>query len=293
MKADINRLGRLPDILRRLLGLEERMTPVENRLTAEEAREKKGPPGDSAYQVAVANGFVGDQAAWLASLKAKDGTAATIVVDTVTTLAAGQLAAVTNNGTSTAAKFAFAIPQGQPGQAATISLDTVSTLAAGAPATVTLGGTAQARTISFGIPQGLAGQAASIALGSVTTLAAGSAATVTMGGTPQARTISFGIPQGAAGTPATTLLGTIVLTETAVVAINAGTRRLTVVTPTAWGVTTGQPIIINPVSTVPAGYATHDAYATAANTLSVGITAPLLAIGASYSITCQVRRING
>lgn len=28
-----------------------------------------GPPGDSAYQIAVANGFVGDEAAWLLSLK--------------------------------------------------------------------------------------------------------------------------------------------------------------------------------------------------------------------------------
>ena len=29
-----------------------------------------GPPGDSAYQIAVANGFVGNEAAWLLSLKA-------------------------------------------------------------------------------------------------------------------------------------------------------------------------------------------------------------------------------
>jgi len=28
-----------------------------------------GPPGDSAYQIAVANGFVGNEAAWLLSLK--------------------------------------------------------------------------------------------------------------------------------------------------------------------------------------------------------------------------------
>lgn len=28
-----------------------------------------GPPGDSAYEIAVANGFVGNEAAWLLSLK--------------------------------------------------------------------------------------------------------------------------------------------------------------------------------------------------------------------------------
>jgi len=33
-----------------------------------------GPPGDSAYQIAVANGFVGNEAAWLLSLKGANGT---------------------------------------------------------------------------------------------------------------------------------------------------------------------------------------------------------------------------
>ena len=32
-----------------------------------------GPAGDSAYEVAVANGFVGDEAAWLASLVGAQG----------------------------------------------------------------------------------------------------------------------------------------------------------------------------------------------------------------------------
>lgn len=32
-----------------------------------------GPAGDSAYDIAVANGFVGDEAAWLASLQGTDG----------------------------------------------------------------------------------------------------------------------------------------------------------------------------------------------------------------------------
>lgn len=34
---------------------------------------KDGEDGKSAYQIAVANGFIGDEVAWLASLKGKDG----------------------------------------------------------------------------------------------------------------------------------------------------------------------------------------------------------------------------
>lgn len=100
-------------------------------------------------------------------------------------------------------------------------------------------------------------------------------------------------PQGATGPqgPAVqTLLGTFTLSESAVLAISAGTRRLTVSVPSAWGVAPGQNLICFP-NAIPAGYATHDVVATAANTISVGLTAPLLAIGASYTITCRLVRI--
>jgi len=98
-----------------------------------------------------------------------------------------------------------------------------------------------------------------------------------------------------AGTPgkdATTLLGVVTLTETAAtVAISAGTRRLTIATPAAWGVKVGDDLVVSPVS-VPGGYATHDVTVTGPNTITVGLTAPLLAIGAKYSIECRVRRFN-
>ncbi len=97
---------------------------------------------------------------------------------------------------------------------------------------------------------------------------------------------------GAPGKDATTLLGTVTLTETAaLVAISAGTRRLTITTPAAWGVKVGDDLTVSPVS-VPAGYATHDVTVTGPNTISVGLTAPLLAIGATYSITCRLRRLS-
>ena len=40
----------------------------------------KGDPGSSAYDVAVAGGFVGTEAQWLASLEGADGTSVTITV---------------------------------------------------------------------------------------------------------------------------------------------------------------------------------------------------------------------
>lgn len=109
---------------------------------ADGAQGDPGPTGDdgaSAYEVAVANGFVGDEAAWLASLvgatgatgpqgptgatgpagatgaTGAPGTAATIAVGTVTTGAAGSSAVITNSGSSSAAVFDFTIPRGDTG----------------------------------------------------------------------------------------------------------------------------------------------------------------------------------
>lgn len=101
--------------------------------------------------------------------------------------------------------------------------------------------------------------------------------------------------QGPAGAPATnpaTLLGTVTLSETAAVAITAGTRRLTLTTPTTWGVTAGQNLLIFPVSVPSGAYATHDVIATGANTISVGLTAPLIAVLSSYTIQCRLVRLN-
>ena len=54
--------------------LTEYMDATNQRLDALEAGDVgSGDPGASAYQVAVANGFVGDQAAWLASLQGATG----------------------------------------------------------------------------------------------------------------------------------------------------------------------------------------------------------------------------
>ena len=97
---------------------------------------------------------------------------------------------------------------------------------------------------------------------------------------------------GKDGAPATTLLGTLTISESATVAISAGLRRVTVTTPSAWGVAVGQDLIISAVSLPSAAYALHDVVVTGANTISVGITTPAIALLASYSIQCRVRRLN-
>jgi hypothetical protein len=86
-----------------------------------------GADGESAYEVAVANGFVGTEAAWLASLRGPQGntgtsgasgppgTAATVTIGTVDTGAPGSAASVSNIGTSTNAILNITIPRGDTG----------------------------------------------------------------------------------------------------------------------------------------------------------------------------------
>lgn len=86
-----------------------------------------------------------------------------------------------------------------------------------------------------------------------------------------------------------TLVGTATITETALLALTAGVRRVNV--PIAGVVPAGNYIAL-PASVPPAGYGIMDAICTANNTLQVSLIAPLLAIGASYSIPIRVVRIN-
>lgn len=94
---------------------------------------------------------------------------------------------------------------------------------------------------------------------------------------------------GPAGQSGATLVGTATITETALIALTAGVRRVNV--PIA-GVVPGANYIAFPTSAPPAGYGIMDAICTANNTLQVSLIAPLLAIGASYSIPIRVVRIN-
>jgi hypothetical protein len=131
-----------------------------------------------------------------------------------------------------------------------------------------------------------------LSIGAVTTLAAGSQATASLTGTAGSPKLNIGVPRGDTGAPGATALGTVTISETASLAINAGTRRVTITTPTAWGVVPGQNLLLFPAAVPNASYATHDVIATAANTLSIGLTTPAIALLSSYSISARLVRIN-
>lgn len=97
---------------------------------------------------------------------------------------------------------------------------------------------------------------------------------------------------GAKGDPGATLLGSITVAETILVAVGSGARRVTITTPTAWGVTAGQALIAFATTVPTSAYAVHDVIATGANTISVAVSTPALAVAASYSIPCRIVRIN-
>ena len=86
-----------------------------------------------------------------------------------------------------------------------------------------------------------------------------------------------------------TLIGTVTITETASIAILAGTRKVTVSAP---GAVVGGNYALFPVGATPAGYAIADVVATAANVLQVTMIVPAIVLGGSYSLPCRLVRIN-
>lgn len=96
--------------------------------------------------------------------------------------------------------------------------------------------------------------------------------------------------KGADGKNASALLGTITIGQTATVAITAGVRRVTVAIPASLGVKAGDALMFCPTTAI-AGYAFHDTVAVSATSLSIGMTGPLLAIGANWSINGQLLRL--
>ncbi len=195
------------------------------------------------------------------------GKAATVRVGSVTVGAVGSSPKVVNSGADTAAVLDFTLPVPRDGTDGASAYEVARAAGYGGTATqwlTTLIGAAGKSAYQLARDGGYAGT--------------------------QAQWLASLV--GAPGRDATTLLGTVTLTEAAaLVAISAGTRRLTVAVPAAWGVKVGDDLVVSPVS-VPAGYATHDVTVTGPNTISIGLTAPLLAIGASYAIQCRVRRFN-
>lgn len=166
---------------------------------------QQGEPGESAYAIAVRNGFVGSEFAWLQSLKGAAGdTGADAYEVAVSQGFIGDRSAWLQSlkgepGTN-------GLP-GEPGTAATISVGSVSV---GTETTVRNVGTAQNAILEFVLqagpagPAGQPGQAATLSLGNVSV---GTTAGVTMRGTASARILDFVLqpgpqgPQGPQGVP--------------------------------------------------------------------------------------------
>lgn len=95
---------------------------------------------------------------------------------------------------------------------------------------------------------------------------------------------------GSTGPSPLVSLGTATLAETAVIAISAGFRTLTIIGIT--GLLTTDNVLLFPVVTagvgIPDGYAIHNTWCSANGTLKVRLSVPLIALGQNYSIPCRV-----
>lgn len=77
----------------------------------------------------------------------------------------------------------------------------------------------------------------------------------------------------------------IAVAQTATIALTAGLRDITVSVP---GLAVGAACDVLALARPPTNYAFHNAWCETAGVLSVRISAPLLALGASFSIPCKL-----
>lgn len=105
--------------------------------------------------------------------------------------------------------------------------------------------------------------------------------------------------KGDTGAAGATLIGQVIVGQTATIAIALGIREVTVALA---GVVAGERYVafarsykLNGGASFagrPAGYTVLDCACNAAGQITVSLNAPLLAIGSSYAITCDIVRIN-
>jgi hypothetical protein len=244
------------------------------------------------------------------ALRGLPGKAATVKVGSVSFGPVGSSPAISNSGTDAAAVFDFTIPKAKDGADGLSAYQIARNGGYGGTETQWIasltgasgksayqlardGGYGGTETQWLASLKAADGVSPVLSIGTVTSLAAGSAATATLTGTAASPKLNIGVPRGDTGLSGATLLGTVTLSETAqLISINAGTRRVTITTPAAWGILPGQNLLLFPVGVPNPSYATHDVIATAANTLSIGLTTPAIALLASYSISARLVRIN-
>ncbi len=120
----------------------------------------KGETGSSAYEAALSEGFSGTESAWLASLKGSDGAAGR---DGKNGLSAYELA-VAGGFTGTSEEWTASLKgaAGAAGTSATIAIGQTSLLPAGSVPAVSNSGTAQAAVLDFAFPASSGDMAASV-----------------------------------------------------------------------------------------------------------------------------------
>lgn len=115
-------------------------------------------------------------------------------------------------------------------------------------------------------------------------------------GTSWTKNVNIKGLKGDTGPSSLVNIGTVNLGETALIAITAGFRTLTITQNTTGGALTGllttDNVLLFPVVSggngIPDGYAIHNAWCSVAGTLKVRLSVPLIALGNSYAIPCRV-----
>lgn len=252
-----------------------------------------------------------------------DGLSPTLSTGTITTVAAGGSATASITGGPSSYLVNIGIPRGgdgSPGANAVNPNITVSAsgLSAGSTPTAVLTGTYPNLNIAFGIPAGAAGSSASATpLATVPPLAPGTAAVgvATKAAREDHVHPAQTVPVAATATPLAagtaavgtgtayaredhrhplqagtlTQVGNVTATETLLVSLSLGVRRLAV---TLTGITTTDKLLFTPNGTPTAGCEAINVTATATNQITVSMILPVLGIGATYSVPISVWRIS-
>jgi hypothetical protein len=174
--------------------------------------------------------------------------------------------------------------KGDTGAAPSLAIGTVTTLAPGASATASITGTNPNYTVNFGIPQGTVGSSATAT--PLATIAASDLGVAAIGSSPRAAREDHvhNLPSGRL-----TLLGNVTVTETLLVSLAVGMKRMNLALS---GVTTGDRLLAIPNGAPTSGCEVVNAYPATANNVSIGYYTPLLGIGTTYTIPVSVYRIS-
>ena len=147
--------------------------------------------GLSAYEVAVAGGFVGTEADWLASLGSTvPGPPNSLTIGTVTE---GAMPAASITGASPNQTLDLTLKTGAPGPPNTLAIGTV---VEGPTADATITGASPSQTLNLVLPEADAGPPNTLTAGTVTQIPAGGQPTVSITGTAPNQTLNLGLVDG-------------------------------------------------------------------------------------------------